>query len=47
MTREVRQAVLARMPNLIADGYESPRSNLQTILTRLAENITDLQRRGA
>lgn len=46
MTPQVRRQILQRMPNLIADGYESPRHNLQAILTRLVENVADLQRRS-
>ena len=47
MTPQVRRQILQGMPNLIADGYESPRHNLQSILTRLVENVSDLQRRSA
>lgn len=47
MTPQVRRQILQRMPNLIADGYESPRHNLQAILTRLVENVSDLQRRSS
>lgn len=47
MTPQVRRQILQRMPNLIADGYDSPRHNLQAILTRLVENVSDLQRRSA
>lgn len=40
-----RMRVLQYMPELIADDVEPPRTNLQAILTRLAENVSDLQRR--
>ena len=41
----MRRRLLTSMPNLIADGYEPPRVNLQAILQRLADNVADLQRR--
>ena len=47
LSREGRQRILRGMPNLIADGYEPPRTNVQTILQRLADNVADLQRRSA
>lgn len=47
MTPQLRRQLIQGMPNLIADGYESPRHNLQAILTRLVENVSDLQRRSA
>lgn len=43
--QDVRRRVIQQMPNLIADGYESPRSNLQSILQQLSASIADLQRR--
>ena len=47
MTPQMRRRVLQGLPNLIADGYEPPRVNLQAILQRLADNVADLQRRSA
>lgn len=46
MSPQVRQQILRNMPRLV-DSYESPRHNLQAILTRLVENVSDLQRRSA
>lgn len=47
MTPQLRRQIIQGMPNLIADSYESPRKNLQAILTRLVENVSDIQRRPA
>ena len=46
MTPESRRRVLSAMPNLIADGYEPPRTNLQAVLQALVASIADLQRRA-
>jgi hypothetical protein len=47
MTPGVRQQIMKSMPNLIADGYENPRTSLQRILVELNARVVDLQRRGA
>ena len=47
MTPQMRRKILLSMPNVIADGYEPPRVNLQAVLQRLADNVADLQRRNA
>lgn len=47
MTQGLRRQILQGMPNLIADGYELPRTSLQQVLQRLADNVKDLQSRGA
>lgn len=48
MNEGTRRMVITRLQsmNLIADGYELPRESLQAILQRLADNVTELQRRS-
>lgn len=47
MTPQQRRLAIQRMPNLIADSYESPRHSVQSILTQIVAQVTDLQRRSA